>query len=137
MHQQLWGYKVEWKSVSRGTGGKKVEYHWVRVIRNAFWCKNSSTTCFPLLGCMVPVLMCFFWCKCVYPLVYFLAAYLTFPFPCWSVFISNTGHVYLFASEDTTVLPTGHCLTSNYVVMTACSVPIALEFQHLLQGWGS
>jgi hypothetical protein len=27
MHQQLWGYKVEWKSVSRGTGGKKVEYH--------------------------------------------------------------------------------------------------------------
>jgi hypothetical protein len=30
MHQQLWGYKVEWKSVSRGTGGKKVEYHWHR-----------------------------------------------------------------------------------------------------------
>jgi hypothetical protein len=30
MHQQLWGYKVEWKSVSRGTGGKKVEYHWLR-----------------------------------------------------------------------------------------------------------
>jgi hypothetical protein len=30
MHQQLWGYKVEWKSVSRGTGGKKVEYHWYR-----------------------------------------------------------------------------------------------------------
>jgi hypothetical protein len=30
MHQQLWGYKVEWKSVSRGTGGKKVEYHCVR-----------------------------------------------------------------------------------------------------------
>jgi hypothetical protein len=30
MHQQLWGYKVEWKSVSRGTGGKKVEYHWSR-----------------------------------------------------------------------------------------------------------
>jgi hypothetical protein len=28
MHQQFWGYKVEWKSVSRGTGGKKVEYHW-------------------------------------------------------------------------------------------------------------
>jgi hypothetical protein len=27
MHQQLWGYKVEWKSVSRGTGGKKIEYH--------------------------------------------------------------------------------------------------------------
>jgi hypothetical protein len=27
MHQQLWGYKVEWKSVSRGTGGKKFEYH--------------------------------------------------------------------------------------------------------------
>jgi hypothetical protein len=23
MHQQLWGYKVEWKSVSRGTGRKK------------------------------------------------------------------------------------------------------------------
>jgi hypothetical protein len=30
MHQQIWGYKVEWKSVSRGTGGKKVEYHWFR-----------------------------------------------------------------------------------------------------------
>jgi hypothetical protein len=28
MHQQLWGYKVEWKSVSRGTGGGEVEYHW-------------------------------------------------------------------------------------------------------------
>jgi hypothetical protein len=32
MYQQLWGYKVEWKSVSRGTGGKKVEYHWYRVM---------------------------------------------------------------------------------------------------------
>jgi hypothetical protein len=31
MHQQLWGYKVEWKSVSRGTGEKKVEYHWTRL----------------------------------------------------------------------------------------------------------
>jgi hypothetical protein len=31
MHQQLWGYKVEWKGVSRGTGGKKVEYHWSTV----------------------------------------------------------------------------------------------------------
>jgi hypothetical protein len=31
MHQQLWGYKVEWKGVSRGTGGKKVEYHWTRL----------------------------------------------------------------------------------------------------------
>jgi hypothetical protein len=30
MHQQLWGYKVKWKSVSRGTGGKKVEYHCIR-----------------------------------------------------------------------------------------------------------
>jgi hypothetical protein len=30
MHQQLWGYKVEWKSVSRGMGGKKVEYHCFR-----------------------------------------------------------------------------------------------------------
>jgi hypothetical protein len=27
MHQQLGGYKVEWRSVSRGMGGKKVEYH--------------------------------------------------------------------------------------------------------------
>jgi hypothetical protein len=33
MHQQLWEYKVEWKSVSRGTGGKKVEYHCSRVFR--------------------------------------------------------------------------------------------------------
>jgi hypothetical protein len=32
MHQQLWGYKVEWKSVSRGTGGEKVEYHWCRAL---------------------------------------------------------------------------------------------------------
>jgi hypothetical protein len=24
MHQQLWGYKVEWKGVSRGTGGKRL-----------------------------------------------------------------------------------------------------------------
>jgi hypothetical protein len=24
MHQQLWGYKVEWKSVSRGTGEKRL-----------------------------------------------------------------------------------------------------------------
>jgi hypothetical protein len=24
MHQQLGGYKVEWKSVSRGTGGKRL-----------------------------------------------------------------------------------------------------------------
>jgi hypothetical protein len=30
LHQQLWGYKVEWRSVSRGTGGKKVEYHCLR-----------------------------------------------------------------------------------------------------------
>jgi hypothetical protein len=33
MHQQLWGYKVEWKSVSRGTGGKKVEYHCSRLLK--------------------------------------------------------------------------------------------------------
>jgi hypothetical protein len=33
MHQQLWGYKVEWKSVSRGTGVKKVEYHCLRPMR--------------------------------------------------------------------------------------------------------
>jgi len=32
MHQQLWGYKVEWRSVSRGTGGKKVEYHCIKGI---------------------------------------------------------------------------------------------------------
>jgi hypothetical protein len=31
LHQQLWGYKVKWRSVSRGTGGKKVEYHCSRV----------------------------------------------------------------------------------------------------------
>jgi hypothetical protein len=24
MHQELWGYKVEWKSVSRGTGEKRL-----------------------------------------------------------------------------------------------------------------
>jgi hypothetical protein len=24
MHQQLWGYKVEWKSVFRGMGGKRL-----------------------------------------------------------------------------------------------------------------
>jgi hypothetical protein len=24
MHQQFWGYKVEWKSVSRGTGEKRL-----------------------------------------------------------------------------------------------------------------
>jgi len=35
MHQQLWGYKVEWKSVSRGTGGKKVEYHWYRRVKQS------------------------------------------------------------------------------------------------------
>jgi hypothetical protein len=40
MHQQLWGYKVEWKSVSRGTGGKKVEYHWSKA-RTVF---NRSNT---------------------------------------------------------------------------------------------
>jgi hypothetical protein len=34
MHQQLWGYKVEWKSVSRGTGRKKVEYHCSRPLRS-------------------------------------------------------------------------------------------------------
>jgi hypothetical protein len=33
MHQQLWGYKVEWKSVSRGTGRKKVEYHCLKICR--------------------------------------------------------------------------------------------------------
>jgi len=35
MHQQLWGYKVEWKSVSRGTGGKKFEYHWSNRLTSA------------------------------------------------------------------------------------------------------
>jgi hypothetical protein len=30
LHQQLWGYKVEWRSVCRGTG-EKVEYHCSRV----------------------------------------------------------------------------------------------------------
>jgi hypothetical protein len=40
MHQQLWGYKVEWKSVSRGTGGKKVEYHCSRASRNLDFRRN-------------------------------------------------------------------------------------------------
>jgi hypothetical protein len=35
LHQQLWGYKVEWRSVSRGTGGKKVKYHWFTQLPNA------------------------------------------------------------------------------------------------------
>jgi hypothetical protein len=33
LHQQLWGYKVEWRSVYRGTGGGKVDYHWCIVHR--------------------------------------------------------------------------------------------------------
>jgi hypothetical protein len=33
MHQQLWGYKVEWKSVSRGTGGKK---GWIPLLYSIF-----------------------------------------------------------------------------------------------------
>jgi hypothetical protein len=32
LHQQLWGYKVEGRSVSRGMGGKKVEYHCCRAL---------------------------------------------------------------------------------------------------------
>jgi hypothetical protein len=43
MHQQLWGYKVEWKSVSRGTGGKKVEYHCFRA-RNRLHLKKYGET---------------------------------------------------------------------------------------------
>jgi hypothetical protein len=42
MHQQLWGYKVEWKSVSRGMGGKKVEYHCPRPLQS-FAILNFST----------------------------------------------------------------------------------------------
>jgi hypothetical protein len=48
MHQQLWGYKVEWKSVSRGTGGKKIEYHWSRsynnrsTVKELCWLSNVS-----------------------------------------------------------------------------------------------
>jgi hypothetical protein len=42
MHQQLWGYKVEWKSVSRGTGGKKVEYHCSRVCDHPTFCLISD-----------------------------------------------------------------------------------------------
>jgi hypothetical protein len=34
MHQQLWGYKVEWKSVSRGTGGKRLNTTGVGNARN-------------------------------------------------------------------------------------------------------
>jgi hypothetical protein len=42
MHQQFWGYKVEWKSVSRGTGGKKVEYHWTTQLHSfSYFCTNS------------------------------------------------------------------------------------------------
>jgi hypothetical protein len=65
MHQQLWGYKVEWKSVSRGTGGKKVEYHWSKACTvydrlniwiagsNPAWgtdvCLRLSVLCCPVL----------------------------------------------------------------------------------------
>jgi hypothetical protein len=42
MHQQLWGYKVEWKSVSRGTGGKKVEHHCSRVYHKDPVCCEMS-----------------------------------------------------------------------------------------------
>jgi hypothetical protein len=38
MHQQLLGYKVEWRSVSRGMGGKKVEYHCSRETNYAVNC---------------------------------------------------------------------------------------------------
>jgi hypothetical protein len=40
LHQQLWGYKVEWRSVSRGTGEKKVEYHCSR----PWLCKGQDTS---------------------------------------------------------------------------------------------
>jgi len=42
MHQQLWGYKVELKSVSRGTGGKKVEYHWYRRLDTGWMVPRAS-----------------------------------------------------------------------------------------------
>jgi hypothetical protein len=45
MHQQLWGYKVEWKSVSRGTGGKKVEYHWSKAPTFGLSTVSSDTHC--------------------------------------------------------------------------------------------
>jgi hypothetical protein len=52
MHQQLWGYKVEWKSVSRGTGGKKIDYHCFRVCGNQSpvfrlkaYCRRMETAC--------------------------------------------------------------------------------------------
>jgi hypothetical protein len=42
MHQQLWGYKVKWKSFSRGTGGKKVEYHCLRALGH--WDRQETST---------------------------------------------------------------------------------------------
>jgi hypothetical protein len=41
LHQQLWGYRVEWRSVSRGTGGKKVEYHW----NTGYYTMRKLVTC--------------------------------------------------------------------------------------------
>jgi hypothetical protein len=42
LHQQLWGYKVEWRSVSRGMGRKKVEYHWSKA-HTVFDCLNTGS----------------------------------------------------------------------------------------------
>jgi hypothetical protein len=64
LRQQLWGYKVEWRSVYRGTGGKKVEYHWSKACTvydrsnigiagsNPAWsmdlCPRVSVLCYPV-----------------------------------------------------------------------------------------
>jgi hypothetical protein len=47
MHQQLWGYKVEWKSVSRGTGGKKLNTTAVNYDAKKQW--QASTDVLPSL----------------------------------------------------------------------------------------
>jgi hypothetical protein len=47
LQQQLWGYKVEWRSVSRGRGGGKVEYHWIRSLKLQILLVNS-TCIFPV-----------------------------------------------------------------------------------------
>jgi hypothetical protein len=49
MHQQLWGYKVEWKSVSRGTGEKKLNTTALNSLK--IRCRRHLSSSYMILNC--------------------------------------------------------------------------------------
>jgi hypothetical protein len=118
LHQQLWGYKVEWRSVSRSTGGKKVEYHWSRRLvgdsRN-IWVRWIIVTLHEICVAVCYECLSFVWSVLVFAVLWCVY---TFPETCSGTSHDVSSHTECFAVETKItdkMLRLWNKLQSNYV----------------------